>query len=244
MEPGEWELELGNDAVRSPEGGWSYGQVAEIEHGFDEHFAASAYLLGTWKPGGSWRVDGYKLQGRFRPWLSNRFYLPAFYLEYEQFHHPETYREAVVGQVAEEAEAAFSTEHEGELRLLFSQTFDWGGVALNLVGERSLDGGSTAYGYTGGLYLTGARRMIPGAPAFDPDGDGDAHLLYGLELFGGLGEGRGLRVSRGGREHYLQPFVSLPLTPRLSLKGATALGLTASSSDLIRVLLVVRLAGS
>lgn len=241
MEVGELELELGVDAVRSPQGDWLYGQVAELEHGFSPHFAGSAYLLSTWEPGEGLRLDGYKLQGRVRPWLVNRFFAPVFYLEYEQFHHPETYREVVVGSIEEEGEGNFSTEHEVEGRIIFSQDFDWGNVSLNLAGEKNLDGGKIAFGYTGGFFLKGPNRMIPGAAAFDPDGDGDAHILYGLEVFGGLGEQGDFGFHPSRQEHYLQPFASFPLSARLTLKTGAAIGLTSGSQDLLRAMLVVRL---
>lgn len=241
MEVGELELELGVDAVRSPQGGWIYGQVAELEHGFNPHFASSLYLLGSWEPGDSPRLDGFKLQGRVRPWLVNSFFVPVFYLEYEQFHHPETYREVVVGSLEEEAEGSFSTEHEVEGRLIFSQDFDWGNLSLNLAGEKNLDGGKIAFGYTAGFFLKGPNRMIPGAAAFDPDGDGDSHVLYGLEVFGGIGEQGDFGFHASRQEHYAQPFVAVPLSARLALKTGVAIGLTSGADDLIRALLVVRI---
>jgi len=244
MEVGEIELELGADAVRSPQGDWTYGQVAELEHGFNPHFASSFYLLGTWERGESPRIDGYKLQGRVRPWLVNSFFVPVFYLEYEQFHHPETYREVVVGSLEEEEEEAFSTEHEVEGRLIFSQDFDWGNVSLNLAGEKNLDGGKIAFGYTAGFFFKGPNRMIPGAAAFDPDGDGDSHVLYGVEVFGGLGEQGDFGFHASRQEHYAQPFAAVPLTARLALKTAVAIGLTSGSEDLVRAVLVVRLGGA
>ncbi|MFN7940374.1 MAG: hypothetical protein U0X73_02150 [Thermoanaerobaculia bacterium] len=241
MEVGELELELGVDAVRSPRGEWTYGQVAELERGFDPHFASALYLLGTWAPGESPRIDGFKLQGRFRPWLANNFFLPVFYLEYEQFHHPETYRELVVGTLEEEEAGEFATEHELEGRLIFSQDFDWGNLSLDLAAEKNLDGGEIAVGYTVGFFLLGPNRIYSGAAAFDPDGDGDSHLLYGVELFGGLGERGDLGLHAARQEHYLQPFLAVPLSDRLALKAALAIGLTSGSGDLVRALLVVRL---
>jgi len=65
MEPGEWELEAGIDAVNPPGKPWAWGQVLELEHGFNAHFASSLYLLGSKLPGESWRLDGYQVEGRF-----------------------------------------------------------------------------------------------------------------------------------------------------------------------------------
>ena len=70
-------------------------------------------MLGSKIPGEPWRVDGYKLETRYRPWTQNYFFVPTFYLEYEQFHHHEVYRNAVAGNVEEGGEVeAFRTEHE------------------------------------------------------------------------------------------------------------------------------------
>jgi hypothetical protein len=241
METGEWELEAGADAVKTVEGPWEYGQQIELEHGFNEHWAGALYLLGSRSSEARWQVDGYKIETRFRPWTGNAFFRPAFYLEYEQFPHEEVYKDAFTGN-AEHGEAGpFRTEHEAEARLIFSRDFDWGNLVVNLVAERSLDGGRTAFGYTGGFFLKGPSSGQEGSAAFDPDMDGDSHLLYGLELFGGLGEEGDLGLHSGRQEHYAQPFVALPLSDRLVLKAGWALGLTKVSEDRIRAVLVVRI---
>lgn len=242
MEAGEWEIEAGVDAVRAPGGGWSYGQALEIEHGFNEHLAASLYLLGTWDPGAAARLDGYKVETRFRPWVRNFFWAPAFYLEYEQFHHPETYRDAALG-FAETGgdEGPFKTEHELETRLILSQDFEWGNLSLNLVAEKNLNGEPMAFGYTGGFFIKGPSSGVEGTAAFDPDGDGDSHFLYGVEFFGNLGVSGKFGLYRGGQEHYAQPFAAFPLSKRLTLKTGAAIGLTRQSEDRIRAVLVVRL---
>jgi hypothetical protein len=241
MEPGEWELEAGIDAVNPPGKPWAWGQVLELEHGFNAHFASSLYLLGSKLPGESWRLDGYQVEGRFRPWTGNHFLWPTFYLEYEQYSHPETYKTAVVGNIEAEGGERYHTEHEAEARLIFSQDGKWGNVALNLVAERSLDGGVTAFGYTAGIYLKGPSLGKSDDRTFDPDGDGDGHLLAGLEIYGGLGdEGRfGLVPHR--QEHYLQPFVAFALGRRTSLKLGVALGLTSGSTDAVRALVTIGL---
>lgn len=242
MEEGEWELEIGADAVKPPLGPWEYGQLLEVEHGFSPHWASALYLLGSWEPGEPGRLDGYKAHLRFRPVAENRFFLPTLYLEYEQFHHEPIYRQAVTGLREEEPEEGFSTERETEVRLIFSRDFAWGNGALNLVGEKNLGGGRWEFGYTAGLAFKGPARLIPGAAALDPDGDGDSHVLFGVEFFGGLGEEGALRL-RGSRQHFLQPFVAVPLTARLSVKGAYAFGLSAGTEDRARVVLAVRLNG-
>ena len=199
-------------------------------------------MLGSKIPGEPWRVDGYKLETRFRPWTQNSFFVPTFYLEYEQFHHHEVYRNAVAGNAEEGGEAeAFRTEHEVEARLIFSQDFNWGNAALNLVAERSLDGGKTAFGYSGGVFFLGPSSGKEGSTAFDPDNDGDSHFLYGVELFGGLGEEGAFGLKGRQQEHYVQPFAAFPLSERLTLKTGVAVGLTSLSETRIRAVLVVRL---
>jgi hypothetical protein len=242
MDVGEWELEVGVDAVRAPGGGWTYGQALEIEHGFNEHFAASLYLLGTWDPRSAATLDGYKLETRYRPWTKNCFWVPTFYLEYEQFHHPETYRDAAVG-FAETggSDGPFRTEHELEGRLIFSQDFDWGNVALNLVAEKPMNGEPFAFGYTGGFFIKGPSSGVEGGASFDPDGDGDSHFLYGVEFFGNLGVSGEFGLYTSRQEHYAEPFAALPLNKRLTLKTGVAIGLNAQSEDRIRAVLVVRL---
>ncbi len=240
MEQGEWELEAGFDAVEPPEGPWRYGQLLELEHGFSPHWASALYVLGSWEPGEAGRVDGYKAHVRFRPVAENRFFLPTLYLEYEQFHHEPVYRQAVTGLLEGEEEEGSSTKREMEARVIFSQDFPWGNGALNLVGEKNLEGGRWEFGYTVGLAVKGPARLIPGAAALDPDGDGDSHVLFGLEAFGGLG-GEGRFGAGGDRAHYLQPFVAVPLSARLALKGAYAFGLTSGAEDRLRVVLAIRL---
>jgi hypothetical protein len=242
MEAGEWELEVASDQVRYPDGGSANGQALELEHGFGEHLSASLYILGTKAPSEAWRLDGYKLEGRFRPWIVKSFWVPTFYLEYEQFHHPETYRNAVVGSAEPAGQGEpFKTEHEAEARLIFSRDFDWGNVAVNLIAERCFDGGKTTFGYTAAFFLLGRSSGIEGPSSFDPDGDGDSHLLYGLELFGGLGEEGDFGFRRSGQEHYAGPFVSFPISSRVTLKTGVAVGLTRQPEDRLRAVLVVRL---
>jgi len=242
MEVGEWELEAGVDAVRAPEGGWAYGQAIELEHGFTPRFAASLYLLGSWQPGSPARLDGYKMETRFRPWVVNAFWVPTLYLEYEQFHHPEVYRDAAVGFAeAGSDKNAFRTEHEIEARLIFSRDFDWGNLTLNLVAEKNLNGEAVAFGYTAGFFIKGPSTGLEGAAAFDPDGDGDSHLLYGVEFYGNLGASGDFGLRRSGQEQYAEPFIALPLSSRLTLKAGAAVGLNRVSEDRVRMLLVVRL---
>jgi hypothetical protein len=241
MEAGEWELEVGTDAVKTVEGPWEYGQQIELEHGFNEHWAGSLYVLGSRNSDAHWQMDGYKIEARFRPWTVDSFVVPTFYLEYEQFHHEEVYKDAFTGNAEHKEAGLFRTEHEAEARLIFSRDFDWGNLVVNLVAERSLDGGRTAFGYTGGFFVKGPSSGYEGSASLDPDMDGDSHLLFGAEVFGGLGEEGdfGLRASR--QEHYAQPFVALPLSDRLVLKVGWALALTKSSEDRIRAVLAVRI---
>lgn len=242
MEVGEWELEVGVDAVRAPEGGWTYGQAVELEHGFSEHFAASLYLLGTWDPGSAATLDGYKLETRYRPWTKNCFWVPTFYLEYEQFHHPETYRDAAVG-FAETGgdDEPFHTEHELEARLILSQDYSWGNLALNLVAEKPMNGEPVAFGYTGGFFIKGPSSGVEGTAAFDPDGDGDSHFLFGMEFFGNLGTSGDFGLYPRRQEHYAEPFAAFPLSARVTLKTGWAIGLTSQSEDRVRAVVVVRL---
>lgn len=241
MEVGEWELEAGADAVRTREGSWEYGQQLELEHGFSEHWGGSVYAVGGRTTEGDWQFDGYKVEVRFRPWTRNAFFIPAFYLEYEQFHHEELYKDAVVGEVERGRAGPSGTEHEAEARLIFSRDFDWGNLVLNLVGERSLDGGRTAFGYTGGFFLKGPSTGLQGSRAFDPDMDGDSHVLFGAEVFGGIGEEGSVGLDWGRHESYLQPFLAVPVSGRLVVKGAYALGLTSRSEDRVRILISIRL---
>jgi len=240
MEVGEWELEIGADAVQTIEGSWEYGQQIEMEHGFNEHWAGSLYVVGGRTGDNQWELDGYKVEARFRPWTRNFFFIPTFYLEYEQFHHEELYRDSVEGN-AEHEEASRTTEHEAEARLIFSQDFDWGNVVLNIVGERSLDGGRTAIGYTAGFFIKGPSSGIAGAADFDPDQDGDSHVLFGAEAFGGLGQEGDLGPQSHLQEDYIQPFLALPLSKRVVLKSAVAVGLTRPSENRFRLIFVVRL---
>ncbi|MGA9752021.1 MAG: hypothetical protein WBS54_09550 [Acidobacteriota bacterium] len=244
MEVGEWELEAGVDAVRSTDGPWAYGQSLELEHGFNAHFCGSVYLLGAEVPGTGWRLDGFKLESRVRPWTDNSFFVPTLYVEYEQFSHEETYQDAAVGNRDEGGGGPFRTEHSAEFRLIFSQDFGWGNAALNLVGERSLDGGRAAFGYTGGVYFLGPSSGRPGAGAYDLDRDGDSHYLFGFELFGGLGEEGNFGLKPSRQEHYIEPLVAVPLTARVALKVGVAFGLTRRSEDRVRVLLSIHLGRS
>ncbi len=239
LEPGTWELEAGVDSVKPPGEPWALGQVLELEHGFNAHFASSLYLLGSKLAGESWRVDGFQVESRFRPWTGNRFFLPTFYLEYEQYAHPETYKTAVVGNLEGEGPERFHTEHEVEARLIFSQDPYWGNLSLNLVAEKSLDGGATAFGYTAGFYVN-AYDTGWGAETGRGE-DGDDRVRVGLELYGGLGNDGGFGFAPGRQEHYIQPFVSFPLGFRAALKLGAAFGLTSGASDSIRALVTIEL---
>lgn len=241
MEPGKWELEAGLDAVNAPGEPWAWGQVLELEHGFNEHFASSLYLLGSKASGKSARVDGFQVESRFRPWTANWFWLPTFYLEYEQYAHSETYRTTVVGNLELEDGERFQTEHEAETRLIFSQDASWGNVALNLIAERSLDGGATAFGYSAGVYIHELPGEATGGGAFDPDHDGDGCVRLGLEMYGGLGSEGGFGLMPRRQEHYIQPVVSFPLGRRTALKLGAAFGLTAASADSLRALVTIEL---
>lgn len=244
MEEGEWEVALGADAVLPRNKSASGGFALELEHGFNSKFSAALYLLGTKKAGESPRFDGFKLEGRWRPFERDFFFFPAVYLEYEQFFHEETYRNVVVGNREEEPEgggleaAPFRSEHEVEARLLFSQDFNSGNVALNLAGEKNLDGGKWGFGYTLGVFLKGPERIRGG---YDTGRAWDRWLLYGVEAFGGLGESGDIGVHPERQNHYIQPFVSFPLKEGTLLKVAFAKGITSGAEDRLRFYLVFHL---
>lgn len=59
-------------------------------------------------------------------------------------------------------------------------------------------------------------------------------VTYGIELFGGVGDNRSLKLDLSRQEHYFQPFVMMSLGGKSMLHLAFAKGLSRSSDDIIR----------
>lgn len=239
MEVGEWEFAAGLDYIW-PEANPGAAAVAlELEHGFSEHFTGALYLLGTREAGASARVDGFKVEGIWRPFLRDSFWIPTFYLEFEHFAHEPSYHDAVVGSRGEgEGEGPFRTENELETRLIFSKDFEKANIALNLIAERNLAGGATEFGYTLGVFLKGPQI---GSKTYDTGRSWDTNLLYGAELLGGLGEEGDFGLHPSRQNHYVQPFLSVPVGTGKLVKFAFSKGLNRDAEDKVRVYLVFHL---
>lgn len=213
------------------------------------------------------RFTGFRFETRYRLFKKEVFLNPTIYFEFEDL-DPETRFKMetsgwIIAPYTQEPEGEPKREKILESRLILSQNIGNWNVAFNWLNETDTRTGATPFGYSlGTMYkLTPHKEneisvyycpMHPDVMSDKPGecskcgmkltGKGDKKNVVAstltFELYGGLGDNKQLGIIPWRQEHYFQPGIMLHLPNGLMCSAGFAIGLSDSSDDLVRVMLM------
>ncbi len=221
---GETELMLMSDLAQEADGTRYTAQMVEVELGITDRLATEFMFEGQATVGQqSYRFTGFRWEGRYRLFEDEALLNPVIYLEYEDLSVQTKYVMEMSGRADAVATAkARPRERVLESRLILSQDLNPRlNIAFNWLNESDLDSGITAFGYAAGVNY----RV-------------NDTLLFGLEMFGGVGDSnKGFTMNGAITQHYLGPNFRISLSPEWDIKLGGAIGLTNVSQDIFRLAL-------
>ncbi len=225
-EPGNLELAL-NPTLGLPRDGRTFlGGWTEVEYGIRAWWTTELYLDGqaTWGDGAF--LTGWRWENRVRPLRDEHRVNPILYLEFEDVNAADRTLLDVLGfdsqrdQSVPNATSRQEREREIETKLILSSDFKGWNVSENLIAAKKLSPAPWEFGYAVGL----TRPLALAASAKDCSFCRE-NLHAGVELYGGLGDGRTL----SGTSHYAGLVLAWNLPSGLTLRFSPTLGLTSNS---------------
>ena len=170
----------------------------ELEYGVTGRWTSELYLEGQGTTGDSAVFTGWRLENRFRPFRREHWINPVLYLEYERTSEASRIQKEIVGGgpdvTSPNSELQPTKNHELETKLILSGTsHDWN-IAGNFIVEKNL---SESEGFEFG-YAFGVARPLSSLASGETCRLCRENFIAGLELYGGLGDGRRLQRSQHG----------------------------------------------
>ena len=202
---------------------------AEFEYGATAWWTTEFYVDGQTTFSDSTLFTGFRLENRLR--LLNREHIvnPVLYIEYEQISAADKILKEVEGHDVESDFAPSNSElrkehnHELELKLLLSSTFQGWNVAVNPIATKNLSPSEPwEFAYAIGASRPLALKALPNRCNFCPE-----NFIAGMEMYGGLGD-----VSSPGlhnTSHYLAPAIAWNLPSDWTFRLSSGFGLNDNS---------------
>jgi hypothetical protein len=227
-EPGNLEIALSPVLGQQRGGGNFLAAAVELEYGLKAWWTTELYLDGQATAGDSAVLTGFRWEHRVRPLLRDHWINPVLYVELEDVTAADKTLLEVVGHdvAADHATpnriAQGVRQREVETKLILSSgVSDWD-LSENLIAEKNLAGEPWEFGYAVGLSRPLALAARPAACTFCPE-----NFTAGIEMYGGLGDSRG--VGLRDTSHYLAPLLAWSLPGGPALRISPAFGLNAAS---------------
>ncbi|MFB3905092.1 MAG: hypothetical protein ACE15E_16705 [Acidobacteriota bacterium] len=209
-----------------------FGGLLEIGYGVKPWWTTELYLDHQYTFGDRGALTGFRVENRFRPFLTEYPINPVFYIEYARLNEADrAFREVTGHSDLDELEDPIShlkeeTEHELEMKLILSSDYKGWNFAENLITEKNLTRGPWKFGYSAGL-----SRPLQLAASPDPCRLCPENIMLGAELYGGLGDHRAFGWSETA--HYLAPIVLWKFADNASFRVSPGIGLTDTSVPLL-----------
>ncbi len=249
IDAGELELMLMNDFTSPSEHKREEGQENYLSHMVELEYAPTSQLALEWMT--EWfeetgsdeaKFTGFRYEARYKLFEKDVPLNPVLYVEYEDLDPETRYKMEVSGWIKppyeEEETEEPSRERIIETRIILSQDFleRWN-AAFNWINESNTDDGVTAFGYTIGVSYALIAESEEGEHHHDSGGHGAwlRPASVALELLGGVGDSKSLKIDPENQEHYLQPSIMVHVGDKAMLSVGFAFGLTRSSDDLVRL---------
>jgi hypothetical protein len=201
----------------------------EFEYGAAAWWTTELYLDGQTTFNDSTIFTGFRWENRVRLLQQEHFINPVFYFEYEQISGADKILKEVEGHDVESDFAVPNAllreehNHEVELKLLLSKTFNGWNITENTLAAKNLTGGNPwEFGYAVGASRPLALKASAKRCSFCRE-----NFIAGVEMYGGLGD----RHSFGLHEtsHYLAPVVAWNLPSSWTLRLSPGFGLNDNS---------------
>jgi hypothetical protein len=229
-EAGNLELALNPVFATQRRGGNFLAGWAELEYGVRGWWTTEFYLAGQTTRGDGAAFTGFRWENRFRLSLRERPINPVLYVEYEDLTSADKTMLEVVGHDVEadhaEPNAVARRERELETKLILSSQAGSWNLAENLIAERNLAGEPWEFGYA-----VGVSRPLALAASPEPCTLCAENFAAGAELYGGLGDERGLGLH--DTSHYLAAALAWNLPSGLTLRFSPGVGLNRNSHRLV-----------
>ena len=232
-EPGSLEVEYFSTFGTQRGGNDFHAFWVEFEYGAAAWWTTELYLDGQTTFNDSTIFTGFRLENRFRLLQQEHFINPVLYFEYEQISGADKVLKEVEGHDVESdfalsnALARKEHNHEVELKLLLSKTFNGWNITENTLAGKNLTGGNPwEFGYA-----IGASRPLALKASAQRCNFCRENFIAGIEMYGGLGD----RHSFGLHEtsHYLAPVVAWNLPSDWTLRLSPGFGLNDNSHRLV-----------
>ncbi len=263
IEKDESELMLMNDFTlpskfRREEGQRNYlSHMLEIEYGLTNQ--AAIEFMPEWfeeLSTGHAEFTGTRLEGRYRIFEEEKFINPMLYAEFEYLKKTTRFKMETSGWIDPPYKS--NEEHKPryerilETRLVLSKDIGNFNIAFNWINETDVHAGGTDFGYSFGLmhhsHHCGGGRCIcntsmpncgcahckSSSNECNCHKEGHGRIMYGVELFGGLGDSTRFALKPDRQEHYLQPILGFDLGGGRMLHLGAAIGLSKASDNLFR----------
>ncbi|MEA2326639.1 MAG: hypothetical protein QOE68_1598 [Thermoanaerobaculia bacterium] len=229
-EPGSLEIAV-NPVFGVPKGGARRFAASslELEYGVNGWWTSELYLDAQKTGRDSALYTGWRFENRFRLLMKEHAVNPVLYVEYEDITGADRIFKEVVGFDTFESllEPADETRHEKkrevEAKLILSTNRKGWNVAGNLIAEKNLSGEPVEFGYAAAL-----SRPLALAASPDPCSLCRENFSLGVELYGGFGEWRQVRLA--GTSHYIAPAIAWNLPNGLTFKFSPSFGVNSNSN--------------
>lgn len=228
-EPGNLEVEYFSTFGTQRVGNDFHAFWAEFEYGATAWWTTEFYLEGQTTFNDSTLFTGFRWENRFRLLQQEHFVNPVLYIEYEQKNGADKILKEVEGHDVEsdyaERNAVLRNEldHELELKLLLSKTFQGWNLAVNPLAGKNL---SPSHPWEFG-YAVGASRPLALKASASRCNFCRENLIAGVEMYGGLGDASSFGLHN--TSHYLAPVVAWNLPSDWTLRLSPGFGLNDNS---------------
>ena len=232
-EPGNFEVEYFSGFGTQRGGNAFVPHWMEFEYGVKAWWTTEFYLDGQSTFGDSTVFTGFRWENRFRLLQREHFVNPGFYVEYEQINAADKIMKEIEGHDVESGETEANSlarkdlNHELELKLLLSKTFNGWNFAVNpLATKNLLPSEPWEFGYA-----LGASRPLTLNASANSCNFCRENFIAGMELYGGLGDTQSFGLNQ--TSHYLAPVAAWNLPSGWTVRLSPGFGLNDSSHQLL-----------
>ena len=232
-EPGNLEIEYFSTFGTRRGGNAFVADWMEFEYGVKAWWTTEFYLDGQSTFGDSTVFTGFRWENRFRLLQHEHFINPVFYMEYEQINDADKIIKEIEGHdlgsdnAGPNAIARQELNHELELKLLLSKTFNGWNFALNPLATKNLSPGEPwEFGYA-----IGASRPLSLNTSAKSCSFCRENFIAGMELYGGLGDTQSFGLH--DTSHYLAPVAAWNLPSGWTVRISPGFGLNDNSHQLL-----------
>ncbi|MBI4244320.1 MAG: hypothetical protein HY606_09550 [Planctomycetes bacterium] len=218
---------------------------------------------------GNSEFTGLRLEWRYRVFEEEKFVNLVLYSEFEYLKKTTRFKMETSGWIdppyLEAAETEPDFEKILETRIILSKDIGSTNFTFNWINETDVHAGGTAYGYSLGMMYHPGHCETNGGTQRDSDqcvcktkmpncgcshcrdnsGKCECHMgghygfMYGVELYGGLGDTEDFGIALSRQEHYLQPIFGFSFGGGMMMHLGIAKGLSSASDNLIRIAMVI-----